>query len=83
MRLSQNEQWLSFQRLLSPPVRPVSRESLTNDAGHAAAPPGSALKPVMLGDKVLADVMESLIGAFYMTNGELDAALAFMNWAGK
>ena len=35
-----------------------------------------------IADKTLADVMESLIGAFFLAANDLAASLHFMNWAG-
>ena len=46
------------------------------------APPGCPRLPQLIGDKTMADVMESLIGAYYKTRNSLEDALKFMSWAG-
>ena len=46
------------------------------------APPGSPHRARIIADKTMADIMESLIGAYYKTRNSLEDALAFMSWAG-
>jgi endoribonuclease Dicer len=48
----------------------------------AWAAPGAWPRPQSIADKTLADVMEALIGAFFLAGGGLAAALHFMRWAG-
>ena len=48
----------------------------------AWAPPGASQRSRMIGDKTLADVVESLIGAFYKTRDSVEDVLQFMAWAG-
>ena len=62
-----------------PPLFPLFTGCI---AAKAWAAPGAWPRPVSIADKTLADVMESLIGAFFLAANDLAASLHFMNWAG-